>query len=175
MQNILEKAKKIRLVIFDVDGVLSDGSLIYGPNQTESKAFHVHDGMGMRLLLKSGIQVGIITARKSEVVARRMQDLEVIHVYQGYSDKVLAYDDLKQKLQLDDVQIAYVGDDLPDLPLLRRVGLACTVHNAPAVIQQHVSYVTKAKGGKGAAREVCELILNANGGYETAIQTYLDR
>ena len=148
MQKILEKAAKIRLVIFDVDGVLSTGHLTYGPNGTESKTFHVHDGMGMRMLMKSGVEVGIITARNSEVVTRRMQDLEIQHVYQGNADKVPAYEDLKQKLDISDEEIAYVGDDLPDLPLLRRVGLGITVPNAPEVMRQYAAWVTQKKAAR---------------------------
>ncbi|MES2216781.1 MAG: HAD hydrolase family protein [Pseudomonadota bacterium] len=175
MKNILNKAAKIRLVIFDVDGVLTTGSLIYRPNGSESKTFHVHDGVGLRMLLKSGVQVGIITARTSDVVTKRMQDLEIQHVYQGCTDKVIAYENLKEKLNVLDEHIAYVGDDLPDLPLLRRVGLGITVANAPPIMHEHAALVTKAGGGQGAAREVCEMIMRAQGSYDAAIQTYLDR
>jgi 3-deoxy-D-manno-octulosonate 8-phosphate phosphatase (KDO 8-P phosphatase) len=175
MQNILEKAAKVRLVIFDVDGVLTTGSLNYRPDGTESKTFHVHDGMGLKMLLKSGVDIGIITARQSEVVAKRMSDLGIQHVYQGCDDKVIAYENLKEKLKIRDNQIAYVGDDLPDLPLMRRVGLAITVPNAPTIMQEYATMVTKTKGGHGAAREVCEMILQAQGTYGAAIQSYLDR
>jgi 3-deoxy-D-manno-octulosonate 8-phosphate phosphatase (KDO 8-P phosphatase) len=175
MDKIIEKAKSIRLVIFDVDGVLSTGALTYGPNETEAKTFHVHDGMGMRMLLKSGVQIGIITARNSSVVTKRMQDLEIVHVYQGSADKVPAYEDLKKKLNIQDHQIAYVGDDLPDLPLLKRVGLSITVPNAPLIMREHTHMTTHKKGGKGAAREVCELIMHAQNSYAALLQTYLDR
>ncbi len=175
MEKILEKAKQVRLVIFDVDGVLTNGTLIYGPNGTESKMFHAHDGMGMRLLLKSGIDIAIITARSSDVVTKRMQDLEVKYVYQGCRDKIIAYDELKQKLKINDHEIAYVGDDLPDLPVLRRVGLGITVPNAPQIMQQYAMWTTEKKGGKGAAREVCDLIMQARGSYEKTINTYLER
>lgn len=175
MDRVMEKAKKIRLAIFDVDGVLSTGALTYGPDDTESKTFHVHDGMGMRMLAKSGVVIAIITARNSTIVAKRMQDLEIVHVYQGYADKLPAYEDLKQKLKLNDNEIAYVGDDLPDVPLLKRVGLSITVPNAPSIMQQYVHWTTKKKGGKGAAREVCELIMQAQNSYDAIIKTYLDR
>jgi 3-deoxy-D-manno-octulosonate 8-phosphate phosphatase (KDO 8-P phosphatase) len=131
--------------------------------------------MGMRMLIKSGVEVGIITARNSEVVTKRMQDLEIKYVYQGNADKVPAYEDLKQKLNISDEEIAYVGDDLPDLPLLRRVGLGITVPNAPQIMQQYAAWTTKKKGGKGAAREVCELIMQAQGSFDLAIQAYLQR
>jgi len=175
MQSLIEKAKHIRLVIFDVDGVLSTGALTYGPNGTETKTFHVHDGVGMKLLTKSGIAIGIITGRKSDIVTQRMQELDIEHVYQGYSDKIPAYEDLKQKLQLDDHQIAYVGDDLPDLPLLRRVGLGITVPNAPKIMHKHAAWTTTMKGGKGAAREVCEFIMTAQGSFNAALQAFLER
>jgi 3-deoxy-D-manno-octulosonate 8-phosphate phosphatase (KDO 8-P phosphatase) len=175
MENISGKAAKVRLVIFDVDGVLTTGNLIYRPNGSESKTFHAHDGVGLRMLLKTGIEVGVITGRTSDVVAKRMQDLGIEHVYQGCMDKVIPYEELKQKLQLNDEQIAYVGDDLPDLPLLRRAGLGITVVNAPPVMHEHAMMVTKTAGGHGAAREVCEMIMRAQGSYDAAIQSYLDR
>jgi 3-deoxy-D-manno-octulosonate 8-phosphate phosphatase (KDO 8-P phosphatase) len=175
MQKVMELARHIRLAIFDVDGILTTGTLLYHSDGTESKKFHVHDGAGLRLLLKSGVDIAIITARTSSAVTKRMQDLDIQHVYQGCSDKVIAYEELKKKLNLNDNQIAYMGDDLPDLPVLRRVGLAITVPGAPQIIQQHTAWVTTAKGGKGAAREVCELIMQAQGSYNTTIQSYLDR
>jgi 3-deoxy-D-manno-octulosonate 8-phosphate phosphatase (KDO 8-P phosphatase) len=175
MQEIIEKAKNIRLVIFDVDGILSTGALTYGVNGNETKTFHVHDGVGIRMLLQAGIEVGIITARNSPAVTKRMEDLEVHNVYQGNADKVPAYEDLKNKLGLKDNQIAYIGDDLPDLPLLRRVGLSITVPNAPKIILQHVHHVTKKKGGRGAAREVSELILKAQQKYDGLIEAFLTR
>lgn len=175
MDKILTKAARIKLAIFDVDGVLTTGSLIYRGNGKEAKTFHVHDGLGLRLLLKNGIEIGIITGRDSDVVRKRMEDLEITHVYQGCEDKIAAYEDLKQKLRLSDEEIAYIGDDLPDLPLIRRVGLGITVPNAPAIMQEHAAHTTKARGGHGAAREVCELILRSQNKYAAVIQSFLDR
>jgi 3-deoxy-D-manno-octulosonate 8-phosphate phosphatase (KDO 8-P phosphatase) len=175
MQDILDKAKNIRLVIFDVDGVLTTGALTYRPDGSEDKTFHVQDGMGMRMLASSGIHVAIITARKSAVVEKRMQDLNIEHVYQGYSDKILAFDDVKKKLNVQDHEIAYMGDDLPDLPVMRRVGFSISVPNAASIIQQHANYVTKKKGGKGAVRELSDLILQAQNKYDVLIQNYLER
>jgi 3-deoxy-D-manno-octulosonate 8-phosphate phosphatase (KDO 8-P phosphatase) len=175
MEQLIEKAKKIRLVIFDVDGVLTNGTLIYGNNNTEYKQFHVHDGQGMKLLMTSGIHVAVITAKESDIVTQRMQYLEIPHFYQGNVDKLPAYEDLKKKLGLTDEEIAYVGDDLPDLPLLRRVGLPITVANAPKIIKQFAYLITVAKGGKGAAREVCDLIMEAQGTYTIAIEKFLQR
>jgi 3-deoxy-D-manno-octulosonate 8-phosphate phosphatase (KDO 8-P phosphatase) len=175
MRAISDKAKDIKLVIFDVDGVLTSGILTYGNKGIEVKNFNVHDGQGIKLLKKSGVDVGIITTCKSDIVKQRMQDLGIEHLYQGKTDKLPAYEELKNKLQLTDNQIAYVGDDLPDLPMLKRVGLAITVSNAPKIVQQHTHWITKAKGGKGAAREVCDFIMEAQGTYQTIINLYLDR
>lgn len=175
MESISEKAKNIKLVIFDVDGVLTAGVLSYSNHGIEVKNFHVHDGQGIKLLKKSGIDIGIITTCKSDIVKQRMQDLGIDHLYQGQIDKLPAYEDLKQKLKLTDKQIAYVGDDVPDLPILKRVGLAITVANAPKIIQQHTHWTTTAKGGKGAAREVCDLIMQAQGTYQSIIDAYLLR
>ena len=175
MEKIIEKAAHIRLAIFDVDGVLTTGALIYRSNGTEAKTFHAHDGLGLRLLLANGIEIAIITARESDTVKKRMQDLEIKYVYQGCKDKLIAYEEIKQQLQVTDEEIAYVGDDLPDLPLLRRAGLGITVPNAPSIMREHAMHVTKARGGHGAAREVCELILQSQNKYAAAVQSYLDR
>lgn len=170
---VTEKAKRIRLLILDVDGVLTTGIIYYGSEGFEMKGFHLHDGLGIKLLQKSGIAVAIISGKNSEPVARRLRDLQIQHIYLGLEDKLPAYEELKQKLQLNDEQIAYMGDDLPDLPLLRRAGFAITVPQAAGVIREHVDLVTTAKAGKGAVREVCELILNAQDQYQNMIQSYL--
>lgn len=175
MQSIIEKAKQIRLLIFDVDGVLTAGELPYSIHGIELKNFHVHDGQGMKSLQNVGIPIAIITAKKSEIVTRRMHDLGIQYVYQNQSDKLIAYEDLKQKLNLNDEQIAYVGDDLPDLPILRRAGLAISVANSPKIMQQYAHWTTNAKGGEGAAREVCDFIIQAQGLYPMMIESYLHR
>lgn len=175
MESLVQKAKNIRLVIFDVDGVLTSGELFYGENKIELKAFHVHDGQGMKMLQESGVTVAIITTRVSEIVAQRMKDLNIRYVYQGQRDKVIPYEELKEALQLEDKQIAYVGDDLPDLPLLRRAGLSVTVPNSPPIIQEYVNLITRAQPGNGAAREICELIMQAQGTYQALIDNYLQR
>ena len=172
METLIQKAKNIRLVIFDVDGILTSGELFYGVNTTELKVFHVHDGQGIKMLQKSGVIVAIITARQSTAVTKRMQDLQVTHVYQGQTDKLTAYEELKQKLHLDDKQISYVGDDLPDLPLLRRVGLSITVPDAPAIIQKQVNWITETRAGKGVAREVSEFIMQAQDTYQSLVEAY---
>jgi 3-deoxy-D-manno-octulosonate 8-phosphate phosphatase (KDO 8-P phosphatase) len=163
MFDILERAARIRLVIFDVDGVLTDGSLFIGDDGQEYKAFHSRDGHGMVLLQNTGVMIGVITGRSSEVVRIRMQSLGIAHLFQGCRDKLPAYETLKSDLGLTDEAIAYVGDDLVDLPIMRRVGLAIAVADAHHLVRGHAHLTTQAPGGRGAAREVCELIMEAQG------------
>lgn len=157
-----EKARAIRLLILDVDGILTSGKLLYG---TEGVLidFHVHDGLGMKRLQQHGIEVAVITSRQSEAVTRRMQDLGITHLWQGQRDKLTAYDALKQALQLQDTEIACMGDDLPDLPLLQRAGLAVTVKQAPAAIRRAADWCTRTRGGEGAVRELADRLLKAQG------------
>lgn len=173
MQDILTKAAKVRLVIFDVDGVLTDGSLFYGDDGQEYKAFNSKDGHGMVMLRECGIKIGIITGRSSEVVRIRMQSLGIDQVYQGQKDKLPAYEQMKDALGLRDEEIAYVGDDVVDLPVMRRVGLSIAVADAHDIVLQHTHWRTKAGGGKGAAREVCELLMRGHGVYDAAMKHYL--
>lgn len=173
MQDIHSKAAAIRLVIFDVDGVLTDGSLYIGDDGQEYKAFNSKDGHGMVMLQYSGVQIAIITGRTSEVVRIRMSSLGIEHVYQGKRDKLPAYEELKQATGLDDAQIAYVGDDVVDLPVMTRVGLAVAVQDAHALTKQHAHWVTPSGGGHGAAREICELIMEAQGNLQELLQGYL--
>jgi len=172
MQTLIEKAKPIRILILDVDGVLTTGAIYYGSNHFEMRGFHIHDGMGIKLLQQANIQVAIISSKKSEAVEKRIQELGIQHAYLGYENKLPAYEDLKQKLQLTDAECAYMGDDLPDLPLLRRAGFSITVTNAPEIIRQQADYITKIKPGKGAVREVCECILEAQGKLQTVLQSF---
>lgn len=173
MKQLLEKAKVVRLLILDVDGVLTSGNLVYTKEAIHYKAFYVHDGLGIKLLQKTGVDVGIITTCKSDIIMRRAQDLGIQHIYQGFENKLTPYQELKQKLALSDHEIAYVGDDLPDLPVIRRVGLGMTVANAPLILHQQAAYVSKASGGKGAVREICEFIMQAQGTYSGIIESYL--
>jgi 3-deoxy-D-manno-octulosonate 8-phosphate phosphatase (KDO 8-P phosphatase) len=163
MQDILERAARIRLVIFDVDGVLTDGSLYLGDDGQEYKAFNSRDGHGMVMLQESGVRIGVITGRTSQVVRIRMESLGIAHLFQGCRDKMPAYEALKHELALEDASIAYVGDDLVDLPIMRRVGLAIAVADAHDLVRGHAHLCTRAGGGRGAAREVCELIMEAQG------------
>ncbi|TVQ89842.1 MAG: 3-deoxy-manno-octulosonate-8-phosphatase KdsC [Chromatiaceae bacterium] len=163
MPDPIERARDIHLVIFDVDGVLTDGSLYLSDAGKEYKAFNSRDGHGMVMLRDSGMILAVITGRRSEVVRIRMESLGVTHVYQGQRDKLPAYLALKEQLGLDDPAIAYVGDDVMDLPVMRRVGLAIAVGDAHPLVQQHAHWQTRAAGGRGAAREVCEFLLAAQG------------
>lgn len=173
MQDILAKAKGIRLVIFDVDGVLTDGSLYLGDDGQEYKAFNSRDGHGMKMLQHHGVVIGIITGRTSGVVSLRMENLGVKHVYQGKQQKLPAYEELCSKLGLHDSEIAYVGDDVVDLPIMRRVGLAIAVSDAHPLVIQHAHWQTPHGGGRGAARDVCEMILEAQGLLKAALDYYL--
>lgn len=173
MQDILERAKQIRMVIFDVDGVLTDGSLFLGDDGQEYKAFNSRDGHGMTMLQETGVKLAVITGRSSEVVRIRMQSLGVEHVYQGRRDKVPAYEELKRASGLADEQIAYVGDDVVDLPVMRRVGLSIAVADAHPLLQQHAHWHTRSPGGRGAGRDVCEFIMEAQGNLGTMMERYL--
>jgi len=173
MQDIFEKAAQIKLVIFDVDGVLTSGSLFLGDYGQEYKAFNSKDGHGMVMLQNNGVKIGIITGRTSEVVRKRMESLGVQHVYQGQKDKLPAYTQLKNELALEDRQIAYVGDDVVDLPVMTRAGLAIAVQDAHSMAKEHAHWTTPAGGGQGAAREVCEMLMQAQGTLDTALEYYL--
>ena len=169
-----EKASRIRLLIVDVDGVLTDGGLQFDNRGEEYKTFNSLDGHGIRMLLDSGIDVAVITGRQSAIVDRRMADLGVRHVYQGCRDKIPAFDKLLAHIKLSAAQVAYVGDDLPDLPVMSRVGLAVAVKNAHSFVKQHCDLVTTASGGKGAVREVSDFILQAQSLLDAKQQGYLE-
>ena len=152
---------RVRLVAFDIDGVFTDGRFYLSNDGVESKAFHTHDGYGVRQLLGAGLNVAIISGRKSAAVEQRMSELGVRHVIQGISDKVAAFETLIAELEIDEADAVYVGDDLPDLPLLRRVGVSVAVNNAHDEVKTACDYTTDRAGGFGAVREVCDLVLNA--------------
>lgn len=173
MKDLLERARQVRLVIFDVDGVLTDGSLFFGDDGQEYKAFNSRDGHGMVMLRESGVALAVITGRRSEVVRRRMEGLGVAHVYQGCGEKLPAYEALASSLGLGDAAVAYLGDDLMDLPVMRRVGLAVAVADAHPLVIHHAHWQTRAPGGRGAARELCELIMDAQGTLAAALGRYL--
>ncbi len=169
--NILERAKSVRLTLFDVDGVLTDGKLYFDSNGNEMKVFNTHDGHGIRLLQHYGVSVGVITGRQSKALEYRMRDLEVKHVHQGCTDKFTVFQKLLSSLNINEQQTCFVGDDIVDLQVMSRCGLAIAVANANSFVKQHAHWETTATGGNGAVREVCELILAAQGLLEQA-QTY---
>lgn len=152
-----------RLAVFDVDGVFTDGRFYLSNDGVESKAFCTQDGFGVRKLLRAGVHVAVISGRSSHAVALRMSELGVPHVLQGIADKVAAFDELLTKLQLSHGQCVYTGDDVPDLPLLQKAGFAIAVANAVDEVKAVCDYTTRCPGGFGAVREVCDLILRANG------------
>lgn len=170
--SVSDLAAVVKLAIFDVDGVLTDGGLILGPNGQEFKNFHVRDGLGLVMLRSTGVELAIITGRESTVVTERMAALGIEHVLQGQSDKEQALDKLLDDLNVDVSTVCYVGDDLPDLPVMMRVGLSVAVADAHSELIKHAAWKTKAKGGAGAVREVCEMILAAQGNLSTAIKNF---
>ena len=166
-------ARNIRLLILDVDGVLTDGGLQFDNRGEEYKTFNSLDGHGIRMMLDSGIEIAIITGRKSVIVEHRMSDLGVRHVYQGCRDKLAAFEALLQETGLEPGHVAYVGDDLPDLPIMSRVGLGIAVQNAHTFVKQHCDWVTTASGGSGAVREITDFILQAQSLLEDRQNGYL--
>ena len=173
MQALLDKAAKIRLIIFDVDGVLTDGRLYFGNDGDELKAFNCRDGHGIKMLQNNGIDVAVISGRRSKAVETRMMDLKVRHVHLGAENKLRVFEDLCEGLGVDTTQVAYLGDDVIDLPVMRRVGLAIAVQDADAFVKEHAHWTTPTPGGRGAARDACELILSAHGKLESERAKYL--
>ncbi len=173
MQAIHEKAKKIKLIIFDIDGVLTTGALFIGDDGQEYKAFNSKDGHGLRMLQDGGVEVAIITGRTSNVVEHRAKDLGITRIYQGKRQKLPAYEELLKETGLSHEDIAYVGDDVVDLPVMSKVGLSICVNDGHSFVKQHAHWITKANGGCGAGREVCEMILEAKGKLNNMLQSYL--
>jgi len=161
------------LLVLDVDGVLTDGRLYYGANGAELKAFHIQDGLGLKMLRASGVEVAIVTGRTSRAVELRAENLGVPYVFQGVADKLAAFNQLLAQLAVGASAAAAMGDDLPDLPVLLRCGFAACVPEAAAAVRSHAHYITDRPGGTGAVREVCELLMRAQGTLETAMQQYL--
>ena len=169
----LERAAGVKLVLFDVDGVLTDGSLFLDNAGEEYKAFNSRDGHGIKMLQRNGVEVGVITGRTSRIVAHRTAELGVRHVCQGCADKLAAFESLLFRLGLESAHVAFAGDDVVDLPVMLRAGFAIAVQDAHALVKKHAHWVTPSAGGRGAARELCELIMAAQGSYAAEMQRYL--
>ena len=170
---LLSLARDIRLVLFDVDGVLTDGRLYFSDSGDEMKSFHSRDGLGINLLQQTGVPVGIITARQSNLVAHRAGDLGIEHLYQGKKEKFPAYVELCEKLNLSPEEVAFVGDDVVDLPIMLDVGLSITVPQGHRIVKDNSHWTTPNEGGSGAARDVCELIMFSQGNYAKAMSQFL--
>jgi 2-dehydro-3-deoxyphosphooctonate aldolase (KDO 8-P synthase) len=169
---LVEKLKKIRLLLFDVDGVLTDGRITFGSGDLEIKSFDVRDGHGIKIAMRFGLEVALVTGRTSEVVTKRARDLEISRVYQGIWDKKPVLAELMESLKLRPEEVAVIGDDVVDIPLLRRVGVGFAVADAPEEVRMAADYVTTRRGGRGAAREMVEVILKAQGKWDSALARY---
>lgn len=165
---------KIKLLLLDVDGVMTDGRITYDNDGGETKSFDVKDGHGLKLVQRAGIQVGIITGRQSSIVARRAAELGIELVYQGVKDKSLPFREILEKLALSPEEVAYVGDDVVDLPIMRQVGFAATVADAVDDVKPYAHMVTKRCGGRGAVREVCDFLLKESGRWPAVTRHYFE-
>ena len=163
---------KIKLLLLDVDGVMTDGRITYDNAGGETKSFDVKDGHGLKLLQRAGIKIGIITGRQSAVVARRAEELGIELVYQGAKDKLVPFNEILKKLALSPEEVAYVGDDVVDLPVMRRVGFAATVADAVEEVKPFAALVTARKGGRGAVREICDFLLKNSGRWAAVTDRY---
>lgn len=168
----INKLKRIKLLLFDVDGVLTDGSIIYNDNGAETKTFNVKDGLGIKLLMEAGIRVGIVTGRTSKALYHRCKNLGISLVFDRIHEKASVLELISKKTGLLSEEIAFVGDDLLDLPLLRRVGLSIAVADAHETVIEHADMITSAKGGAGAVREICETILKAQGLWNKILENF---
>ncbi|NPA94044.1 MAG: HAD-IIIA family hydrolase [Thermodesulfobacteria bacterium] len=171
---VKHKASNVKLLVLDVDGVLTDGRIVYTDQGQQVQSFHVKDGLGIKLLALHGIKSAVISARKSKALEKRCAELGISHVFQAVAGKVECLNELLIEFGLDAKQVCAIGDDWVDLPLLKRCGLAVTVADSATGMKEHVDYVTKAPGGQGAVREVCELILMSKGLLEKSFQLYLN-
>ena len=167
-----DRLKNIKLLLLDVDGVLTDGRIIFDSNGIESKFFNVKDGHGIKLLQRAGIEVGIVSGRKSQVVTNRAAELGIARVFQGTLDKLAVYREIRAETGLADDQIAFMGDDVIDIPVLSRVGFAAAPADAVEEVLPHVHFVARNRGGWGAVRELCDLVLKGQGAWEQVTSRY---
>ncbi|MDY6863691.1 MAG: HAD-IIIA family hydrolase [Thermodesulfobacteriota bacterium] len=168
----IQKASEIKLLLLDVDGVMTDGRIIYDDEGRELKFFHVRDGMGIKFLIEAGIEVGIISGRESKTVSKRARELGISLIYQKISNKIEIYNEILKVKSLKDKNVCYIGDDLNDYPLLKRVGFSVIVSNGTEEIRDKVDYIAKKEGGKGAVREICEIILKSQNRWEEFLKKY---
>jgi len=168
-----QRAKRIKVIVFDVDGVMTDGGLMIGDDGQEYKSFHSLDGLGMKLLKATGVEMAIITGRTSKVVTKRAETTGIAHFYQGVEDKLEAFEDLLKKMNVSPEECAFMGDDVVDLPPMRRAGLAIAVPTATPLVKQYAHYTTQAQAGRGAVREVCELLMKAQGTFDGQMAQFL--
>jgi 3-deoxy-D-manno-octulosonate 8-phosphate phosphatase (KDO 8-P phosphatase) len=173
MNDLIEKAKKIKCVICDVDGVLTDGLIYLDNHANELKSFNIQDGLGLKLLMAADIEIAIITGSTNAVIDHRMQQLGIKHFIKGQINKKNAYLELKSRLKLNDENFAYIGDDLPDLPIMQQVGLSVAVANAVNEVKKIAHYNTELRGGHGGVREVCDFILSSQNKKDTALNRFL--
>jgi len=173
MTQLYDKAKQIKCLICDVDGVLSDGKLYLSNNGDEIKAFHVQDGMGLKLLMHCGIEVAIITTSVAPIIQHRMKQLGIKHYYTGQINKQSAFETLQKSLSLRPEDFAYIGDDLPDLPIIKQVGMGVAVANAVPLVREYACWTTQKNGGNGAVRELCDLLMSAQDKTDLALNAYL--
>jgi 3-deoxy-D-manno-octulosonate 8-phosphate phosphatase (KDO 8-P phosphatase) len=172
-QDAIERARAVKLVIFDVDGVMTDGTLFLADDGQEYKGFNSLDGHGLKMLKNTGVELGVITGRSSQVVVHRARNLGITHLHQGAHDKLMVYQQLLRDLKLSPEQTAFMGDDVVDLPVMRRVGFAIAVPAAPDLVKAHSHYITRREGGRGAVREACEFIMRAQGSFDAQMALYL--
>ncbi len=172
-RDAIERARAIKLIAFDVDGIMTDGSLYLTDDGHEIKAFNSLDGHGLKMLKSTGVELAIITGRTSQLVIHRARNLGITHLHQGAHDKLKVYRQLLLDLNLSEAQTAYMGDDVVDLPVMRRSGLAITVPAAPDLVKAHSHYLTRREGGRGAVREACEFIMRAQGTFDAQMAIYL--
>jgi len=172
-EGVQERARGVRLMIFDVDGVLTDGSLLYGASGEELKAFSAHDGHGLKMLAASGVACALLSGRRSAAVTQRAAELGIENVFQGVEDKLAVFQQLIEQKRLGASQTGFMGDELVDLAVLTRCGFACAPREAPEAVRTRVHYVAQAGAGRGAVREVCELVMRAQRTYDAALAKYL--
>lgn len=171
---LVRRASAIKLLILDVDGILTDGSIVYDAKGEQIQSFHVHDGFGIKLLHKAGVKTAILSSRSSNALLVRCKELGIEHILQGHSQKIEGYKELLEGFGLMDCNVAYMGDDWVDIPILSRVGLAVTVPDAASQVKDYCHYVTTKPGGRGAVREVCELILRAQNYWHVFFNELID-